>query len=127
MVNLISDIKDIISILKNLNFQPKSPESLTTATLITLGDLIKRISIKGVVTDDDLKWIRQYCDKIRHFWITMPPWLRKALSRLSESANFNTINLNNINREENRIIEIENAYIELTKVFIGVYEKQAAA
>ena len=77
VVNLRSEIKDIIPILKNLNFQPKSPKSLTNATLITLGDLIKRISIKGVVTDDDLKWIRQYCYNISHFWIIMPPWLRE--------------------------------------------------
>ena len=122
-----SKIKEIISILRYLRFEPKSPESSTTATLITLGDLIRRISIRGVVTDDDLKWIRGYCSDIKHFWITMPPWLRKSLNRSSLSAKFNVTDLNNVDSMEKRIQEIENAYIGLAEPFIGVYQKQAAA
>lgn len=126
VVSVKSKIKDIISILEYLNLKPKSPESSTAAALITLGDLIKRISIKGVVNDSDLKWIRGYCGDIGHFWIIMPLWLRRSLSRLSVSAKFNINDLNNLDSIEKRIQEIENAYIELAGLFIGVYKRATA-
>ena len=126
VVSVESNIKKIITILEYLNFKPRSPESSTAATLSTLGDLIISISIKGVVTDDDLKWIRDYCGDIKHFWITMPSWLRKALSRLNGSAKFNVADLNNVDNMKTRIREIENAYIGLAEPFIGVYQRVAA-
>src|SRR3989344_6005361 len=124
VISVESKIKNILSILRYLNFEPKSPKSLTSATLTTLGELIITISIKGVVTDDDLKWIRDYCNDITHFWETMPVWLRKALSRLKVSATFSARGLSQ-RYTENKINGIVTAYSELVSSFIRVYKKEA--
>lgn len=123
VIILKSEIKNVISILKGLKFVKKSPESLTNATLITLGEKIFHIAQIGVVTDDDLKWIRDYCYDIGTFWGTKPSWLRKYLSKLSSSANFKAHGLSQTDTEI-KITNIVWAYKELTNWFIGVYLKQ---
>lgn len=124
VVSLRSEISEIVYFLRGLKFEEKKPESLTNATLITLGYKINYISIRGVLTNDDIKWIRKYCNDINHFWIKMPSWLRKAVGKLSSSAGF-TANLNE-RAMKSRIIGIVMAYKELTNLFIGVYQRAAA-
>lgn len=120
-------IKDILENLENLNFKPKGPESLTNATLITLGAKIKTISDRGVVSDDDLKWIRGYCNDIRHFWVNPPKWLRIGLNKLSSSASFNAIEVKKyVSEEKVKIEEIKYSYIRLAENFIGIYHRVAA-
>jgi len=123
------EIESVIKILKGFNLEHKSPEALTNAALITIGDKIKKAVIKGEINDDDLNWIKDYCNDIKYFWREVPTWLRKNLNNLSSSAKFNARGLSQTTQEA-KLNKMVWAYKELTMWFIGVYvnqQKKAAA